>query len=144
MDTCEDATTENTFPLIWLRNSRSLAFSLDSFTYNGEEYVGGYAKVDSGVPQLLFPFKPFLAIYYDVLPDFDLELGIYTVDCSKATLLPDWTFTIGGKDYVVSSSTYVVDLLLPNGQCAWSAYTSDADTTDFVLGYVFHDHRWVT
>jgi hypothetical protein len=132
-------TSDDGIPLVWLSGIDTLAFAVDFFTYKGQQLGAGHARVDTGVPNIQLPYNTFLALYNDVQPNYNFDYGVYTVDCSQADSLPDWVFTIGGKDYAVPASAYVVDLALPDGQCAWSAQDSWDSTTPVVLGYVFNN-----
>merc|ERR1719379_1219348 len=46
----------------------------------------------------------------------------YVIDCSKASSLPDLTVTLGGKDFTLSASDYVISV---KGQCLFGFLGSD-------------------
>ncbi|KAH7709868.1 aspartyl protease-like protein [Aphelenchoides avenae] len=52
--------------------------------------------------------------------EYNFIYGVYTVDCD-VTNLPDIVLTIGGKDYNIPSSEYVLDLGIGGAQCVIAA-----------------------
>jgi len=75
----------------------------------GSNSLGSNAKVivDSGTSYLVAPFFTFL--YIKELLGAKSTDGGYTVDCSSMSSLPDFTFTLGGADWVLTPSDYIIE-----------------------------------
>ncbi|KAI6237900.1 Peptidase A1 domain-containing protein [Aphelenchoides besseyi] len=127
-----------TAPLTYDESMYSLKFTLDSFSFSGQVYDGGDAKLDTGVPTILLPYDTFQDIYTLINPSYNYDLGIYEVECDQFVLLDDFVFIISKQKFAVPSTTYVVDLLLGDGMCAVAFDYSDYFTTPYVLGTPFH------
>ncbi|CCD67830.2 Peptidase A1 domain-containing protein [Caenorhabditis elegans] len=67
---------------------------------------------------------------------YDWNHQAYTLPCSSTATLPDMVFTIGGNSYNVRAVEYVVNLNLPNGQCALSLFGTAASQSGpaWILG----------
>ncbi|KAI6185657.1 Peptidase A1 domain-containing protein [Aphelenchoides besseyi] len=128
----------NMATLTYNPSTTSLEFMIKMFTYEQTNYAGGTAKVDTGVPAFLLPADTFVSLYSSIGPNYNYQYGIYEVPCTAAGQLPDFVFTIANQKYTIPSKSYVVDLLLGQGNCALSIEASDAFTTDYVLGTPFH------
>ncbi|KAI6233236.1 Peptidase A1 domain-containing protein [Aphelenchoides fujianensis] len=98
-----------------------------------------WTLVDTGYPLIAFEFDVYRAVYQQINPDYDWELGLLTIPCSSAASLPSWVFTIGSKDYSVPASNYVVDVDIDGGQtCAVALeLTSDNVFQNMILGNPF-------
>uniref|UniRef100_A0A914CC11 Peptidase A1 domain-containing protein n=1 Tax=Acrobeloides nanus TaxID=290746 RepID=A0A914CC11_9BILA len=64
------------------------------------------------------------AIIKAINAQYDAVNQLYYVSCTQ-TGLPDWVFTIGGKQYNIPSAEYVIDLELGNGNCAVTIFEFD-------------------
>jgi hypothetical protein len=71
-------------------------------------------------------------------PDFDKDLQILTTECSNKGKFPDWVFTIGGRDFVVSSNYYIVKISgLDHGKCALAMEPSMDHEIQWAFGEPF-------
>ncbi|KAI6212585.1 hypothetical protein M3Y94_00043200 [Aphelenchoides besseyi] len=124
-------------PLSYNDNTNQLSFSLDSFAFDNQKIDGDLAKVDSGSSLIYVPAKAFDILYSSIQPDFNYDLGFYTVPCSKRGELEDLVFTIGGAELRVPSTNYVIDLKVGGGQCVLAILLSNTYNTPYALGLTF-------
>lgn len=64
---------------------------------------------DTGTAWLWGPQDQVLAIVKATGAEYDFKRDLFTIDCD-AKGLPDIVFTIGGRDFSVPSSQYVIDV----------------------------------
>lgn len=74
--------------------------------------------VDTGYPVILLPKDEYDVVYKAINPQLDYDTQLLVTPCSNAGKLPEFEFSINGRGYKVPSTEYVVDLELPNGNCA--------------------------
>uniref|UniRef100_A0A914EFV8 Peptidase A1 domain-containing protein n=1 Tax=Acrobeloides nanus TaxID=290746 RepID=A0A914EFV8_9BILA len=115
IDTTNCDATINYVPL---SSKRYWQFSIASFsvgTYSNKRQAQVIS--DTGTSWIYGPTAAVDAIAQATNAIYDDDNGIYTVPCT-ATGLPDWVFNIGGINYNIPSSEYVLDLELGDGNCA--------------------------
>ncbi|KAI6237609.1 Peptidase A1 domain-containing protein [Aphelenchoides besseyi] len=119
-----------------------MMFHFDGFHFNGQDIVaaGDTAIVDLGLPIISMNFKGYYYIYSTINPTFDYDHGVWTVPCTDAQTLSDWVFKIGGHNYTVPATKYVVDIGLGNRDCAVLFDKTPDDVpfkADWILGNPF-------
>ncbi|CCD67829.1 Peptidase A1 domain-containing protein [Caenorhabditis elegans] len=99
------------------------SYSIDGFSF------GNYSRnqTDTAIPDTTSSYTgvPNLVLAEIVIAtgaQYDWNHQAYTLPCSSTATLPDLVFTIGGNSYNVRAVEYVVNLNLPNGQCALSLF----------------------
>ncbi|KAI6170870.1 Eukaryotic aspartyl protease [Aphelenchoides bicaudatus] len=125
-------------PLKFLNDFVTNAFDIQKFKMNN--YVRQStqtAQSDSGLAVILAPGTEFDNIYRQLNPDFDEQLGIYTLNCTNQQTQPDLTFTINNKDYSIPATEYLIDILLQDGRCAVAIGQSSQFTASWGLGNPF-------
>jgi len=92
-------------------------FSVASVTVGGASLVGTTKAIaDTGTSLLAVP----KTVFTSLLTKFPagvvkpLAMGEYTVDCSKVSAMPTISFNIGGKEFALQGSEYVLSI---SGQC---------------------------
>ncbi|EYB92361.1 hypothetical protein Y032_0195g1499 [Ancylostoma ceylanicum] len=68
--------------------------------------------------------------------DYDFFQDIYTVPCANMDSLPPFNITIGGREYSIPSSEYVLDLGLGDGDCVLTFFSMDDSNG-------FSDPTWI-
>lgn len=107
IDTTNCDATINYVPL---SSKRYWQFSIASFsvgTYSNKRQAQVIS--DTGTSWIYGPTAAVDAIAQATNAIYDDDNGIYTVPCT-ATGLPDWVFNIGGINYNIPSSEYVIDV----------------------------------
>ncbi|KAI6224489.1 Peptidase A1 domain-containing protein [Aphelenchoides fujianensis] len=116
----------------------AMAFILDSFSFSDFSVASpAHASVDTGIPLILVPYATFAGVFERILPDYDFQLGIYTLDCSQSGVLEPWILGIGGHNYSIPSNSYILDVGLGNGLCVLALDLSNSFTTEYALGSPF-------
>lgn len=88
-----------------------LALPIDYFFFaDYQSIAGGNATLNLGQPVTLFPNEIFTEIHKRIQPDYNLTLGVYTIDCRDAGRLQPWTFQINRLNYTIPSKTYIYDV----------------------------------
>jgi saccharopepsin len=111
--------------------------SLDKMTFGGESVASSQkAIIDSGTSLLAGP--------KDVVDSLAKKAGAtlvagkeWTIDCSKAASLPSLTVTLGGKDFVLDGSDYVLNA---GGTCLFAMMGIDVPPPRgplWIMGDVF-------
>ncbi|KAI6238826.1 hypothetical protein M3Y99_00639500 [Aphelenchoides fujianensis] len=111
-------------------------FAAGSYASDGDQQT----FVDTGFPFVAFQPAIYDALYKQIGPDYNWDLGLLTTPCASAASLPSWVFSIGTKEYTVASSAYVVDLDIDGGKtCSVAFGLLDIDSVyvDLVLGNPF-------
>ncbi|KAI6222942.1 Peptidase A1 domain-containing protein [Aphelenchoides fujianensis] len=111
-------------------------FAAGSFALDGAQVT----TVDTGFPSVAFQPDIYDAVYKQINPDYDWDLGLLTTPCAAAASLPSWVFSIGTKEYSVAASFYVVDLDIDGGttcSVAFGLLDTDSVNGDLVLGNPF-------
>jgi len=103
-------------------------------TYASNNQGEGY--VDIGMSTLNIPSDDLFDIYQIILPEYDWDNGLYTVNCSIIPNLTDIEFGVNGSFVSVPSSQYVVDIDIGGGKCALAFSSSEAFPDGFV-SYTF-------
>ncbi|KAI6238866.1 Peptidase A1 domain-containing protein [Aphelenchoides fujianensis] len=101
---------------------------------------GMSAYVDTGLPTIAFHSEIYRALFQQINPDYDWDLGLLTTPCSANASLPSWVFSLSGADYSVPPSNYVVDLDIDGGETCAVALEVLQDGwlyADIVLGNPF-------
>ncbi|KAI6224485.1 Aspartyl protease-like protein [Aphelenchoides fujianensis] len=114
-------------------------YQVVSGSYSSDTY-GMSAYVDTGFPTIAFHSEIYRAIFQQINPDYDWELGLLTIPCSANATLPSWVFSLEAADYSVSPSNYVVDLEIDGGETCAVALEILQDGwlyADIVLGNPF-------
>uniref|UniRef100_A0A914CD26 Peptidase A1 domain-containing protein n=1 Tax=Acrobeloides nanus TaxID=290746 RepID=A0A914CD26_9BILA len=120
---------------------------LSSLTYwqfsMSSVHVGSYtsnkpvqAISSTGTSWIGAPSADMNAIVKAINAQYDNIHQIYYVSCTQ-TGLPDWVFTIGGKQYNIPSTEYVTDVGLGNGNCAVTIFENSGFGPSWVLGDTF-------
>jgi len=86
-------------------------FSVDSITL-GSDAVGTTvnAIADTGTSLLAVPKATFTSLVAKLPGVSPLAAGEYSVDCSKISQMPTLTFKIGGKDFALEGTDYVLQI----------------------------------
>jgi hypothetical protein len=102
---------EGEFNYVPLSSATYWEIELGGFTTDGVTYgAGDKAIVDSGTSLLTGPSKDVEEIA-KAIGAKPFVNGEYMVSCEKMDTLPDFTFTVGGQDYVLTAKDY----LIPDG-----------------------------
>jgi hypothetical protein len=126
-------------PLSYFDNYSPLSFTVSGFKINDyKTSKSGTGKVDTGLAVLFMPLEQYLAVYNMLKPDFDDDLQILTTSCSNRGKFPKMIFTIGGRDFALSSNYYVVKIFdLDDGRCAFAIEASIETDIPWALGTPF-------
>jgi cathepsin D len=113
-----DGSQSNTIDLTYLGDYRFVSpeYGVQYSTY--QSYSNYYVYFDSGVSTLQLPTEDLSGIYDLMLPDYDWDTGMYTVDCSSISSLSAISINIDNNYIVINPQQYVVDLDLDGGACA--------------------------
>jgi len=112
--------------------------SLDKMTFGGDAVVSSSQKaiIDSGTSLLAGPKESVDALAKKV--GATLVMGKeYTIDCSKVGSLPSLTVTLGGKDFTLEGSDYVINA---GNQCLFAFMGIDVPAPRgplWIMGDVF-------
>ncbi|KAI6224486.1 Peptidase A1 domain-containing protein [Aphelenchoides fujianensis] len=136
LDTTHCSSSVNSIPWDAYLGFLVSRFVSASFSYDIDK---PWTLVDTGYPLIAFEFDVYRAVYQQINPDYDWDLGLLTTPCSSAASLPSWVFTIGSKDYSVPPSNYLVDIDIDGGQTCAVALELMGDHTfqNIVLGNPF-------
>jgi len=122
------------FPVRGSYENVLLVFDLSAFKFGdyskNAEWTG---QLDTGSSIIYVPTTISEKIYRIIRPTFASELYLYTTDCAQASTLADWIFTVGGRQWNLPASQYLIDIGLPGGQCV-AAFDSSPAFTDFIFG----------
>ncbi|KAI6238867.1 Peptidase A1 domain-containing protein [Aphelenchoides fujianensis] len=127
LDTTHCSSSVNSVP--W---DAYLGFSVSRFVSGSfsSDINEPWTLVDTGYPLIAFEFDVYRAVYQQINPDYDWNLGLLTTPCLSAASLPSWVLTMGSKDYSID---------IDGGQtCAVALeLTSDNVFQNIVLGNPF-------
>ncbi|KAI6234798.1 Asp-1 [Aphelenchoides fujianensis] len=101
-----------------------------------ESDVQHYGFLNVGLPTISVPDTELRRIFGTLNPSYDQDLQIYHIPCKNAYMAPDISLTIGGVEYTVPGTDYILDLDLTDGECVVALDDWDADDT-WVLGVPF-------
>lgn len=123
--------------LTWVKLAKSTYWQVDMSGVKIGSYSTGptNAIVDSGTSLLIGPTKEITAIASTIGATKSI-IGQYTIDCAKVKDIPDLTFTIDGKEYVLSGSKLVIQSA---SMCLFAMMGMDfkAPGPQWILGDVF-------
>jgi len=116
-----------------------LSFNLQGFAVGKyAQQKDSIAKVDTGVSLIYVPNAVYNAIYRQLTLEYDPVLNLLLTDCSNAETFPDWVFTVGGRDFVLTAKDYLMELLSPANKCVVPFDLSQGNFfVDFLLGNAF-------
>ncbi|KAI6170880.1 Peptidase A1 domain-containing protein [Aphelenchoides bicaudatus] len=115
-----------------------LSFNVDAFRFDRyETRASKLGKVDTGLASIFLPDGPYTTIYRIIDPDYDWDQHVLTTDCSNALKFKDWVFTIGGREFSLSASDYLVDFLRKDNKCVLAMELSTDYYTPYALGNPF-------
>lgn len=80
------------------------SFKSGTFAMSGEN-----AFLDIGFPFIRMPGAAYQAVYEQSGLEYNWELNLLTVPCNKPAL-NNWVFVIGGREFVLESKDFVVDV----------------------------------
>ncbi|KAI6226148.1 hypothetical protein M3Y99_01324000 [Aphelenchoides fujianensis] len=89
----------NTTYLDWYTEYAPTTFYMKRFQFGDvitTDVSGEHFMIDTGSPVIFFPERIYGEMYYSFNPDFDWDLGYYTVDCGETGDFPDWTSKLEG------------------------------------------------
>ncbi|KAI6240360.1 Asp-1 [Aphelenchoides fujianensis] len=101
-----------------------------------EDDVTHYGFLNVGLPTISVPDTELRRIFSTLNPSYDQDLQIYHIPCKNTYMAPDISLTIGGVEYTVPGTDYILDLDLADGECVVALDDWDADDT-WVLGVPF-------
>merc|ERR1712032_1101415 len=111
--------------------------TLDKMTYGGERVASSQkAIIDSGTSLLAGP-KDAVAALAKKAGATSVLGKEYVIDCKKAASLPSLTVTLGGKDFTLEGSDYVINA---GGQCLFAMIGIDVPAPRgplWIMGDVF-------
>ncbi|KAH7706537.1 ASP-1 protein [Aphelenchoides avenae] len=132
---------ENDWSYVPLTVVRWWQFSVDGLK------VGKYSVAkqmeaisDTGTAWLWGPQDQILAIVKATGAEYDFKRDLFTIDC-EAKGLPDIVFTIGGRDFAIPSSQFVIDQYFGNDKCLLTVVpfstAGTGNTEVWILGDTF-------
>jgi len=115
-------------------------FQIDSVSIG--DYMSGKDEkftgiLDSGSPFIHAENKAHYAFFKQINAAFDESLNMYTVECSKKSSLPEWSFKIGGKEYKIKAEQYLLELGSKEDKCALAIQSYPSEQFGWTLGMPF-------
>nr|ABI26643.1 aspartic proteinase [Cucumis sativus] len=106
-------------------------FTMDGVYVNGQQVISSaQAIADTGTSLLAAPTSAFYTLNEAIGATY--QEGDYFVDCSSVSSLPNIQFSIGGINYSLPPSAYIVEI---EGECM--SATTAMDQEQWILGDVF-------
>lgn len=68
------------------------------------------AAFDTGFPVIVFDDPEYQNAIYELNPDFDWETYLWLTPCNQTDSLPSFVYTIGGRNFTLPASQYVIDV----------------------------------
>uniref|UniRef100_A0A7E4VLA8 Peptidase A1 domain-containing protein n=1 Tax=Panagrellus redivivus TaxID=6233 RepID=A0A7E4VLA8_PANRE len=128
-----------TFNWVPVTNPGKWEYKIDQFSissYTDKKATAAFS--DTGKSFIGVPYWVMNKIEKFTKADYDWQDNLYEVHC-ETTGLPDLVFTIGGIEYRVPQSEYVLNLNRHNGMCVLAVYEIDGQgfNPTWVLGDTF-------
>ncbi|KAH7723274.1 ASP-1 protein [Aphelenchoides avenae] len=134
---------DNSWNYVPLSAENWWTFPIDGFKVGKYKRKGTQQVIsDTGTSYLATPDREFQDILKATGAEYDFGSDEYTLDCDKKGL-PDIVLTMGGIDYPIKSTEYVIDIDLGKNKCALAVFSAGSgpvnDPTNplWILGDTF-------
>jgi hypothetical protein len=109
--------------------------NIGGVTINGQSVSGSASAIsDTGTSLIAGPTAAVDAVANALGAVFDPTQGLYTVDCGQIDSLPDIVFKIQGKDFPITSRSYILNF---DSVCLLGFQAFGGAPIDWILGDVF-------